>query len=297
MTGAERGFLLLGSQLGNPERKPLSTAQLRTLAARVRQMDRPTDSRDLQLRDLAALGYGTDAARRILALLSEEEELAHYLRKGQRAQCTALTWVSDGYPSVLRDKLGAESPGVLWARGDLAILQGQKVALVGSREIRGENKAFAEEAGRQAALQGYTLVSGNARGADRIAQRACLHYGGRVISVVADRMDRQQELDRVLYLSEEDFDAAFSSQRALSRNRVIHALADKTLVAQSSLAMGGTWGGTVKNLRHGWSPVFCFRDGSEAVCQLEQLGAQCIDMQDLNNLDALCGQNPTFFDQ
>lgn len=295
MTGAERGFLLLGSQLGNPERKPLTTAQLRTLAARARQTDRPIEDRDLELRDLAALGYGPDAARRILALLSEEELLGDYLRRSRNAGCIALTWVSEGYPSVLRDRLGVESPAVLWVRGDISILQGPKIALVGSRDIRRENKAFAEEAGRQAALQGYTLVSGNARGADRIAQRSCLQHGGKVISVVADQLERQQVHERVLYVSEEDFDAAFSSQRALSRNRVIHALADKVLVAQSSLATGGTWGGTVKNLRSGWSPVFCFRDGSEAAIQLEQLGAELIVPQELNNLDALCTQNPTFF--
>lgn len=297
MTGAERGFLLLASQLGNPERKPLSTAQMRVLAARVRQSDPPDEKRDLKLQDLAALGYGPDMARRILALLDEEALLGRYLCRSRKAGCVPLTWVSDGYPSVLRDKLGAESPGALWAKGDLGILRGKKIALVGSRDIRRENRAFAEEAGRQAALQGYTLVSGNARGADHIAQRACLEQGGKVISVVADELEKQTAQTGVLYLSEEDFDAAFTTQRALSRNRVIHALADKTLVAQSGLTVGGTWDGTVKNLRYGWSPVFCFCDGSEAACQLELLGAELIEPRKLNNLGALSPSNPTFFDR
>jgi predicted Rossmann fold nucleotide-binding protein DprA/Smf involved in DNA uptake len=158
---------------------------------------------------------------------------------------------------------------------------------VGSRDIAAKNKAFAAEVGRQAALQGYTLVSGNARGADRTAQRACLQHGGKVISIVADELDKQQEQERVLYISEEDFDASFSAQRAHSRNRVIHALADKVFVAQSGLAEGGTWAGTVKNLRCGWSPVFCFRDGSEASRQLEEMGAYLIGKEDLKDFGTL----------
>ncbi len=297
MTGAERGFLLLGSRLGNPERRPLSTAQLRNLAARVRLSQRPSQERELEIKDLAALGYASDEARRILALLAEEDALEHYLRKSRKIGCVPLTWISNGYPSVLRERLGADSPAVLWTKGDISILDGPKLALVGSRDIAAKNRAFAAEVGRQAALQGYTLVSGNARGADRTAQRACLQHGGRVISIVADELNKQPEQQGVLYISEEDFDAAFTAQRAHSRNRVIHALADKVFVAQSGLAEGGTWAGTVKNLRCGWSPVFCFQDASEAVCQLEQLGAVCIDIDALVNVDSLHTHTISLFDQ
>ena len=38
MNAREEGFLLLSSTLGNPERKILTTAQLRTLATRVAAM-------------------------------------------------------------------------------------------------------------------------------------------------------------------------------------------------------------------------------------------------------------------
>ena len=56
MTGPERGFLLLTSQLGNPERKPLTVAQLRLLASRVELMKKPVQIRDLEPGDLLALG-------------------------------------------------------------------------------------------------------------------------------------------------------------------------------------------------------------------------------------------------
>ena len=295
MRAAERGFLLLSSCLGDPERKPLTTAQLRVLADRSWRMQTPVGDRELNTGDLTALGYGREMAERILFLLSQEDVLDHYLRKGSRAGCLPLTRVSDAYPLQLRKRLGLESPGVLWAKGDISILNGPKIALVGSRELQPDNSDFAEMAGREAAIQGYILVSGNARGADRTAQNACLAAGGRVISIVADELAKQPDREGVLYLSEEDFDAAFSAQRALSRNRVIHALGEKTLVAQCSYQTGGTWDGTVKNLRFGWSPVFCFRDESPAMKQLIQMGAGAVDARQLCDLNGLCSEIPDLF--
>ena len=281
MRAAERGFLLLSSHLGEPLRKPLTTAQLRILAERVRNANIPEADRDLTPADLIALGYGEEMAQRIWQLLNEEDVLDYYLRKGAVLGCVPITRVSEAYPYHLRKRLGLDSPGVLWARGDVSLLQQPMVALVGSRELREENWKFAAEVGRQAALQGYVLISGNARGADRTAQESCLAAAGRVISVVADELWKQPMRENVLYLSEGDYGEGFSAHRALSRNRVIHALGIVTFVAQAFLNIGGTWDGTVKNLQNGWSDVYAFRDGSEAMMQLEQMGANLIGMDDL----------------
>ena len=72
MNARERGFLLLSSHLGDPERRPLTTAQLRTLADRVRKAKVSPEDRHLDEKDLLALGYGRDMAERILRLLDEE---------------------------------------------------------------------------------------------------------------------------------------------------------------------------------------------------------------------------------
>ena len=287
MTGPERGFLLLSSHLGNPERKPLTTAQLRTLADRMHHAPRLPEERELMASDLTVLGYRSDMALRILALLNEEDLLERYLTRGSRAGCIPITRVSRDYPVILRQRLGLDSPGCLWAKGDVSILNTPAIALVGSRELHDENRKFAEAVGYEAAVQGLTLVSGNARGADKAAQESCLAAGGRVISIVADSLAAHRERNNVLYISEDDFEAEFSAQRALSRNRVIHALGRMVFVAQSSLQQGGTWDGTVKNLRFGWSSVACFRDGSEASRQLEQMGAYLIDRDDLKDFGCL----------
>ena len=295
MTGAEMGFLLLSSQLGNPDRKVLTTAQLRVLGQRVRQLQVDDPNRDLTQRDLQALGYGEDMARRILALLDETDLLEHYCMRSIKADCTYLSRICAAYPEALRQKLGDDSPGVLWAKGDLSLLTRPKVALVGSRELLPENREFAKEVGRQAALQGCVLVSGNARGADKAAQDACLAAGGQVISVVADKLESHSIRPNVLYLSEDGFDCDFSAQRAISRNRVIHALGGKTFVAQCGYQAGGTWDGSVKNLRFGWSTVYCFEDGSPAQSLLQEMGANAVTMEELSNISDLNNRNISLF--
>lgn len=297
MRAAERGFLLLSSCLGDPMRKPLTTAQMRILSDRAWKMDFPNQERDLEMADLIALGYGRSMAARILKLLNDDAILDYYLQIARRKNCVALTRISEGYPLVLRQRLALETPGVLWTKGDLELLENPRIALVGSRDLNEENATFARELGEQAAKQGYTLVSGNARGADRTAQEACWNAGGSVIVVVADSLMQQRQRDRVLYISEEDYDQEFSAQRALSRNRIIHALAEMTFVAQSSYQTGGTWDGTVRNLQGGWNNVFCFDDGSIAMQQLSQMGASPVTIEQLQALNALQSENTTLFDQ
>ena len=292
MNRRERGFLLLTSHLGDPERKVLTVAQLRALALRMRDMAYPTEERDLNESDLLRLGCDRELTKRIISLLEQEDLLDAYLGKAAAWNCVPITRVSDHYPPILRQRLGLDSPGCLWARGDVEILSTPAISLVGCRELSAPNREFAEAVGYQAAEQGLTLASGNARGADRAAQEACLKAGGRVVSVVADGLNRIPARN-MLYLSEDGFDEEFSAQRALSRNRCIHALGRMVFVAQCDLQKGGTWSGTVRNLRFGWSPVACFRDGSEAAEQLEQMGAYQIDLPDLRDFADL--QTPDCF--
>ena len=294
MTGAEYGFLLLTSKLGNPDRKPLTVAQLRVLFTRSEALERQKGNRRVDVPDLIAMGYGQTEAVRIVELLEEEMLLQHYLRKAKNASCVPVTRATDCYPVALRNRLGLDSPGVLWAKGDLTLLNNPAVALVGSRNLRLANREFAKEVGRQAARQGIILVSGNARGADKASQDACLEAGGKVISVVADSLAEQSIQENVLYLSEDIFDGEFSAQRALSRNRVIHCLGIKTFVAQCNLEKGGTWDGTAKNLQKGWSSVFCFDDKSPAIRELTQMGATPVKPEQLSDLAALQPDTQSF---
>ncbi len=297
MTAREQGFLLLTGYLADPECKPLTIAQFRNLTLRASQLQKPEQDREMTQEDIISMGFDRAFAQRVVDLLSRTEQLQWYLERGRRNGCVPITRISQAYPQRLRDRLGAEAPGVIWAKGDVSLLQRPAIALVGSRDLYSENREFARLVGKQAALQGYTLVSGDARGADRTAQDSCLEHGGTVISIVSDELENHAAAENVLYLSETGFDLAFSSHRALQRNRLIHCLGSKTFVAQCALDKGGTWSGTKNNLRFGWSPVFCFRDGSDASRELKELGAVWIEAERLNDIAALKSAEMNFIDQ
>lgn len=132
---------------------------------------------------------------------------------------------------------------------------------------------FAAQAGRLAAKEGFTLCSGDAMGADRTAQEACLRGGGSVLIFPATELVYCPIRKNTLYVAEGGFELGFSAQRALGRNRFIHAMGEKTLVAQTSFGKGGTWNGSLDNLQHEYSPLFVFDDGSEGARALCARGA------------------------
>ena len=291
------GYLLLCSHLGDPQRKVLTTAQARVLSQRVRDHGPWTEDREVSIADLIALGYPEAFSQRVVSLLGETEVLTHYLQKGSNRKCVPLTRLDPRYPGQVRNRLGQDSPGCLWAKGDLSLLEGPMISLVGCRQLEAQNKTFAEHVGLEAARQGYVLVSGNALGADRAAQRACWKAGGRVICVVADALHSHLEAPNVLYLSEEDFDMPFSPFRALRRNRVIHTMGVCTLVSQVRLGQGGSWDGTSQNLKHGWTPVYGFRDGSGGMRALEGMGAELIGLESLADYGKLRERNTNFLEE
>ena len=246
MRPAEEGLLLLCCALGTQD-VPLTPAQYRTLARRVRQTCQAGDG-EVTPAYLRALGYPEAAALQITALLDRTDTLHRYLEAAAAQGITVLTRLSDGFPARLRRMGETECPPALFCRGDTAPLGTRCVALVGSRQLRPDNRRFAVQAGKLAAAEGFTLVSGGAAGADTAAQEACLAAGGRVICFVPDSLLDHPARQNVLYCSTGGYELPFSTPRALARNCLIHAMGEKTLVAQCAEGTGGTWSGSQWNL-------------------------------------------------
>ena len=295
MNPREAGFLLLGSCLGDPARRPLTPPQLQRLAARVRLHPIPgADEEELTPAHLFKLGCSHSEAEHIVSLLSETDRLSAYLDRAGALGLRCLTRANPRYPRRLMRALGDRAPSVLWFDGNLDLLQRTGLSLVGSRELRPENRAFAQAAGLQMARQGYVLVSGGARGADAAAQASCLTGGGQVIAVLAGPLTGASHRN-LLLCCEDSFDLPFSPARALSRNRLIHILGEKTLVAQAAFGSGGTWAGATENLRRGWSPVFCFTDGSPGAKALLERGATGVTISQLTDFSSLQPAQTVFF--
>lgn len=266
MRPAEEGLLLLCCALGQPVR-PLSAREYRQLAARFAAA--PPAEGEVTAPLLRALGFSAEFSARVAGLLDRREALHRYLAQ---PGLTVLTRISKQFPAALC-KLGEDCPPALFLRGDAALLQTPCLALTGSRRLRPENRRFAESIGLLAAREGRTLVSGNAVGADQTGQDACLHTGGRVICFIPDALREHSTRKNVLFCSDEGWDIPFSSQRALRRNRYIHALGGISFVAQCTAGSGGSWDGALASLRARLSTVYIFRDGSPDAEALTRYGA------------------------
>lgn len=278
MTAAERGLLLLCCGLGQKNVYPLTMAQFRELSRRAAAAGMGGGNPDAAVTegDLLRLGYSPAMAERIVELLNREDLLEEYLEAGCRSGFFPLTRISKGYPEPLLRKKGVSRPPLFFCAGDLSALRGPYVGLAGSRDAAPAALDFAARVGSLAAREGMTLVTGAAEGADRAAMNACLQAGGRVVAFVPDDLRRRASLagPRCLVCSEGGYDLPFSTQRAMMRNAYIHMMGEKTLIAQTGYRKGGTWNGTLENLRRGWSRVYIFDDGSAGAAALVQQGAE-----------------------
>ena len=265
----------------------LSLAQARELSRRARAagIGEEDPFRDVTVKDVRRLGYSEYEAGHIVSLLGRERQLDGYLLAAEKADVAVITRLDARFPQRLREQLGARCPAALFCRGDLRLLQRPCISVVGSRHLASPGAQFAAQAGRLAAREGFTLCSGDAMGADRTAQEACLRGGGSVLIFPATELVYCPARENVLYAAEGGFELGFSAQRALGRNRFIHAMGEKTLVAQCRAGAGGTWDGTTENLRRGWSPVFVSDDGSEGAQALIARGA--VPVRTLSGLDDL----------
>ena len=254
-------MLLLFAGLG--EEKPLTVHTYRGLRRMLEVLGQRDPSGQVDRTELRRLGLREPQIQLILDRLGREALLEKHLEDLDRRGIAVLTRISPGYPALLRKRLGDSAPMLLYCAGELRLFRTPCVSLVGSRELRAPGRAFAVEVGRQAALQGYTYVSGGAVGADSAGFDGTWGAGGTAILFLPDslearmaRMGRALRSRSLLLVSEQGPNMEFSAARAHSRNRLIHAMGEKVFVAQSDYGTGGTWQGTLENLKNGWSPVY-----------------------------------------
>lgn len=154
----------------------------------------------------------------------------------------------DLWPRSL-DDLGVHAPTVLWVRGDPALLTApSRVAIVGARAASGYGEMLAGDFAGELAATGTVVVSGGAYGIDGAAHRAALGVSGKTVAFLAGGVDRaypqghQQLLRRIVetgaVVSEVPCGTAPTKWRFLSRNRLIAALGDATVVVEAGWRSG-----------------------------------------------------------
>ena len=152
------------------------------------------------------------------------------------------------WPALLNEL--PDPPVVLWAQGDLAALEGPKLAMVGTRRPTGEGAHNAQTFARDLVRRGWCIVSGMALGVDGVAQRAALSAGGSTIAVLgcgvdviypASHRDLHEQLSRLpggLLLSEHPPGTLARPAFFPRRNRIVTGLSLGTLVVEATEKSG-----------------------------------------------------------
>ncbi|SED84677.1 DNA-processing protein DprA [Ruania alba] len=151
------------------------------------------------------------------------------------------------WPPTL-DDLGVDRPHCLWVLGDHRALHRPATALVGARASTGYGEQVAADLAAGLVDHGRGVVSGGAFGIDAVAHRATMAVRGVPVAVMAGGLDRFYPAGNARLLAEVARRGAVVSeappgtspmrQRFLSRNRLIAALAEATVVVEASWRSG-----------------------------------------------------------
>ena len=246
---------------------------------------------------VARLRIEPDLAAKLVGSFARHGQLTLELERLNRMGIWAMTTQDEHYPAVLRERLAASAPPVLFGLGEPSLLDMDALAIVGSRDADETVMHSAADAGRLVAKQGWAVVSGAARGVDQASMRAAYDAGGTVVGIPADGLERHVRDGSVreavaskqaVYVSPYRPDARFTIGSAMGRNKLIYCLATMSLVVHSTDEGGGTWAGAVEALRRDWVDVLVLRDGDDTGnAHLADQGAIVVEMNDLESLDAV----------
>lgn len=197
-------------------------------------------------------GVYTDVAARLRGL-DPERDLAAAAGEGIRFVAPG----DDEWPEAVGDLDRAEplqqrggAPLGLWAKGPLRLdeVSRRAAAVVGSRSATSYGAGVAAGIAARLAEQEMTVVSGAAFGIDQAAHRGALAVKGTTVAVLACGVDRaypsahRNLLDYIadtgLVVSELPPGCAPTKLRFLSRNRLIAALSQGTVVVEAAARSG-----------------------------------------------------------
>ena len=169
------------------------------------------------------------------------------LRELERAEAIGARLLVQGdgvYPALLAASDGA--PALLFARGDLSVLDVPAVAIVGARVASANGRKLAEALAAGLGARGYLVVSGLARGIDAAAHRGALKTG--TIAVLAGGVDQiypeenaalyEAICDTGLVVSEMPLGHVARAADFPRRNRIIAGLARGTVIVEAAERSG-----------------------------------------------------------
>ena len=153
------------------------------------------------------------------------------------------------YPKLLAQI--ADPPKQLYCRGNLELLNGECIGVVGTRKLTPYGKESAQYITRGLATAGFTIVSGLAMGIDAVAHQTTLDTGGKTIAVLGGGVSDSKIGPRInlslarkilanngLVISEySDKEEVYATNFAM-RNRIISGLSKGVVIVEADKDSG-----------------------------------------------------------
>ncbi len=172
--------------------------------------------------------------------------LSYVTEELSKSLITAITVESDDYPESLLQTPFA--PLVLYAKGDISLLNSDCFAMVGSRKSLPLSISLAQDFAKQISKAGMTLVTGIAEGVDESVIKSALSQSGKVISVLGGGFDNiypasnSSLVDKIiesgLVITEYPPQVKPMPHHFPVRNRIIAGLSKGTLIVSGGIKSG-----------------------------------------------------------
>ncbi len=166
------------------------------------------------------------------------------MKLARAAGAVMLRWGDDRYPVALAGIEGA--PPILWAQGNLDLLNRPMIALVGARSASSLGLRMARRLAETLGAVGLVVVSGLARGIDAEAHQAALATG--TVAVQAGGVDHIYPAENATLAAEIALKGCRVSEQPMGmepqarhfpmRNRIISGLAQAVVVVEAALKSG-----------------------------------------------------------
>ena len=173
-----------------------------------------------------------------------QEEIRREMQAGEALGARLLCAGEADYPAALA--AADPPPPVIWARGDIALLNRPVVAVVGARVASAGGQRFARGLAADLGAAGYVVASGMARGVDGAAHEGSLPTG--TIAVLGGGIDdiypheHRDLYERIVaegcVVSENAPGRTATARDFPRRNRIISGLSRAVVVVEAELRSG-----------------------------------------------------------
>lgn len=201
--------------------------------------------------------FSFDAILREKQVFSEEEfarlqafdpsTLQPSIENMLRSGLQIVTIFSPNYPKSLQNL--DDRPLILFAKGDLSLLDKRCFAVVGTRMPSGYGKLTTERFSKALAESGLVIVSGLCYGTDAIAHRACLDAGGKTVAIIASgfghiypapNANLAKEIVEKGGLILSEYPPSFQAKKYTfpRRNRIVAGVSDGILIPEAGIKSG-----------------------------------------------------------